>query len=204
MNITTVMEPTLAKALARFVQQNPDIPFVTRDDVNQHPRFSNGKDGDMVKNAISPAGNSSMFKILERKYVAEFIPSVEGCYEKSRNIAEEHFDREVVLSPFYRSSINLNMYDCEGSCHAAHIDSNPVANILCLSEGTPIQVLDEGKWVDVILYPGELFTFSGKEMMHRVPKQCRHDFRLVASMNLYFPDDCYRPLGLDEVAYGEG
>lgn len=197
------MEPDVASVLAlRLYDAAWRIPFVKRDDKAKAPRYKHAYDFD-VRDAISVGSGTSKFEILERKYVDKYAPEVTECYELVKDIASFIYNSEVILSPFYRSSINLNMYRNPGDCHAAHADSNPIANLLCLSEGTPLQVLNNNQWVDVPLTPGQLLTFNGRELLHRVPEQKRGDLRIVASMNLYFPDDCSRPDGLDEIAYGE-
>lgn len=191
----------MAESMVRLAKKS-SIPFFQRDDEVNRPIYPNENKGFIVSDAISPTGETSRFKILERMYVDEYFPQISLAYETVREAAEMIYQRPVITSPFYRSSINLNMYDEIGSRHAAHVDSNPIANLLCLAEGTPLQMKVSGEWIDVPLKPGELLTFNGREVMHRVPPSLGGKFRLVASLNLYFPDDCSRPDGLDEVAYG--
>lgn len=204
MLIKRVMSVSDALALSRRVKANLDeIEFVQRDDKNKKSIYQSS-DTQQVENAISANGEYSKFKILERKYVEKWFPEIPELYETIRAEAEEYFGEKVITSPFYRSSINMNVYDGEGTCHAAHVDSNPIANILCLSEGAPLQIFKNEEWVDVSLYPGEVVILPGKDLMHRVSVGDEDNFRVVISFTLYFPHDCSRPDGLDRIAYGEG
>lgn len=196
------------------------IPFVQRDDVEPDPAAIS--ENAMVAGAISQAGETSKFKILERSKVEQYFPEV--CNKKildqvkmagilyDRNAYGPGYykkDSHVIESPFFRSSVNVNMYDLDGSRHAAHYDSNPIANLLCLwEEGPPLEILEDfypggPTWVEVPLRPGEMITFDGRKTMHRVPRYSEGEYRCVVSYTLYYSDDCYRPAGLDALAYGE-
>lgn len=155
-------------------------------------------------NAINPHGEQTDYCVLERKHVQQLLPEVTYQYLRTHQAVQERFGRPLLTSPFYRSSVNLNLYWGAGTCHAAHTDSNPVATILCLSEGTPLELWVNGAWEAVRLSPGEIAAFEGKRIAHRVPPAPTDQFRLVVSSNLYFPEDCSRPDDLDQVVYGKG
>lgn len=158
-------------------------------------------------------GGAYHHHVIEGDVVRTRLPLLWGWYESVRWLAEAVTMRPVILSPYDRSAVNVKVYT-EGDEQGWHLDTNAVTALLYLTDvpakyGTillpvPRHPEDEPDPVQHAVTAGTLLLMQGRRVLHRVPKLGPDaPLRITAPLNLYHPDDTWRPADIDDVVYAE-
>jgi len=153
------------------------------------------------RDGMSSGGGRSIYDVLDGFVVNKFLPELIGWYEATRWFLEELVGRDVILSPFPRSAVNVNVYRPPLTGVGWHFDTNPLSVLLYLSEGnspTEFQLADD-RVLNVTPHLGDMLVFLGRKIRHQVP--LGSGLRITCPLNYYHPDDCSRPEWIDRAIY---
>lgn len=143
--------------------------------------------------------------VLDALQVQAIIPELWDFYQKLPAFVAPIVGREVILSPYERSAVNVKVY-APGDDHGWHYDTNALTALLYLTEtdsetGTLVEL--DGETFPLIAKPGDLLVMNGREINHKVRAVPEHaPTRVTVPLNLYYPDDIGRPEDTDELVYG--
>lgn len=155
----------------------------------------------IFKEGTATGGGHSKYWILDGFCVQASFPELVNWYGEQRPIIEGIVGRQIILSPYPRSAINIKIYRGSGSGQGWHYDTNPVSAVLYLSDrGAPLALRDlQGGTFGIPPQPGMLLLMQGREVFHRVMEG--DETRASCVLNYYHPDDCERPEWIDRVIY---
>jgi hypothetical protein len=155
----------------------------------------------IARDGYPKRGGRSLHDILDGMVIQEQFPELEAIYSRARDVAERIVRTPVILSPYARSGVNIRVYRQVESEDGWHYDSNPLSALLYLTSGgspTQFQISDD-TLLDIYPASGLLLLFNGRKLLHHVPKG--DQLRITCPLNLYYPDDTYRPDEVDEVLF---
>lgn len=115
-----------------------------------------------------------------------------------RLVAEAVVRRPVIESPHPGSACTAKVYG-PGDEQGPHRDSNPLTGLLLLRGAPPM--FERGPVVTAS--PGDLVVFQGRRWWHYSPPPpgCP-GYKMVFVVNLYHPEDVWRPADQDARIYG--
>lgn len=165
-------------------------------------RYS-GDDAWIRREAIGSQGDPARFSMMDRGGIEKYAPRVLDWEDWILRLAREVTGMDLILSPWYRSSVNVRKYvgdDTEGR----HFDTQPLAALLFLQQGAPLRVECEAGTVDIESIPGRVVLMKGDELIHSVPPGPTdfYSCRIGVCFNLYTPDNTARPAYIDKMLYG--
>lgn len=134
------------------------------------------------------------------------LPEIFGIYESLTTYLSDLTGREVITSPYEKSTVTLKVYDKPNDQQGWHKDTNAFTALLVLTDtvgnyGTEIERTD-GTVFNLENEAGDLWLMYGREIRHRVPPIPEGKWRVTVPMNYYFSDDTWRPEGMDDLVYG--
>lgn len=133
--------------------------------------------------------------LVSGKAAQDWCPEVDALIEPIRLIAESVVRRPVCRAHL-GSEMTVKVYG-EGDEQGPHLDSNPLTALLILDGGPP-------EFIDMptlpSLDPGAMLLFQGRRLWHRVPPVA--DRKVSVVINLYHPEDQWRPAVQDALIYG--
>jgi hypothetical protein len=136
----------------------------------------------------------------------KILPEIFGIYESLPSYLSELTGRQVITSPYEKSTVTLKIYDKPNDQQGWHKDTNAFTALLILTDtgpgyGTEIEGID-GNVFNLENEAGDLWLMYGRELRHRVPPIPEGKWRVTVPMNYYFSDDTWRPEGMDDLVYG--
>jgi hypothetical protein len=150
-------------------------------------------------------GGAYRHALLEGETVRRCLPELYGFYLGLPLSVEAIVCRPIVLSPYPRSAVNVKFYEAPGGEQGWHRDTNAVTALLYLTDdGHPTVVENlRGEVEDIGHQPGDLLLMQGRRCRHHVPPMSPGTpARLTVPLNLYHPDDTWRPEAIDSLVYG--
>jgi hypothetical protein len=153
-----------------------------------------------------PNGEERNYDVVDGITIREQMPSLYGFYSATATVVSLILGREVVVSPYAISAVNLNIMRAPRSAQGWHPDTNGITGLIYLTthidEGLlEIRCLDG---VQRVVKPraGALLVMLGRQVPHRVTEYNNADSpRIAVPLNYYEPDDLRRPAELDQVLY---
>lgn len=155
----------------------------------------------IFKEGTSSGGGHSKYWVLDGGAVNRCRPDLFEWYEAQLPLLGKITNREVILSPYLRSAINIKVYKGDGNGQGWHYDTNPLSAVLFLSDsGSPLSIRDlQGDARQIEPKAGKLLLMDGREVFHSV--EAGNETRVAAVFNYYYSDDCERPEYIDRAIY---
>jgi hypothetical protein len=150
-------------------------------------------------------GGAYHHDLLDGLTVRAELPELWGFYLALPHAVEAVVCREIIRSPYPRSAVNVKIYRAPGGTQGWHRDTNAVTALLYLTDdGHPTVVENlRGEEEEIPHEAGDLLLMQGRRCRHWVPPMSPDTpNRLSVPLNLYHPDDTWRPEGIDDVVYG--
>ena len=149
----------------------------------------------------SSLGGWSEYRAIDGVHVAAKFQELVDIYHHLRDVMSTELSREVILSPYEMSSINIKIYPPSSGSQGWHYDTQPLTCLLYLSEGSQTLIeLEDGSLYGVDPKPGTLLVMEGRRMKHKVGVNGPAP-RVTVPFNFYYPHDTYRPAYVDEAIY---
>lgn len=185
-----------------------DVPCLEESTLEGILRNCGAFDDWIQRDSVGGLGDHAHFDVLDGPRTRAVAPALFGFYELAVPVVSRIVGREVIVSPYARSGVNIRRYRT-GDAEGLHCDTQPISVLMFLTEGAPLEI--ETKWGDALIdpIPNRVAVFHGREMPHRVRAPEGEQCRIVAPLNYYFPDDIERPDWIDKliyenVPYGQG
>jgi hypothetical protein len=150
-------------------------------------------------------GGPYRHSLLAGETVRAFMPELWGFYLALPLVAEPIVCRPIRLSPYPDSAVNVKLYVAPGGTQGWHRDTNPVTALLYLTDDGHSTVVESlsGEIESIAHERGDLLLMQGRRCRHHVPAmRPGSPDRITVPLNLYHPDDVWRPPGIDEIVYG--
>jgi hypothetical protein len=150
-------------------------------------------------------GGAYRHLLLDGLTVRASLPELWGFYLALPLAAAPIVCREIVLSPYPRSAVNVKLYEAPGGTQGWHRDTNAVTALLYLTDDAHPTVVENllGVEEEIEHRPGDLLLMQGRRCRHHVPSMPEGaPARITVPLNLYHPDDTWRPDGIDDLVYG--
>lgn len=133
----------------------------------------------------------------------KYCSVVQGWYEAILPLASFVVSDDLILSPYYDSSVLALVYKDNAGQQEYHYDTQPITVLVYLTNNSDCgqtRISKGGELIDVYPEAGSILVMKGRELLH-CSMPVTHGLKVSMPMNMYTTTDVWRPEALEDTDY---